>query len=273
MITDTCCDKVYFSSDIVYYQCWRDLKPLLLQLKIPFDFIHHTKDLWVRDFMPIQVSENRFVQFVYHPSYLQGLERYRSNPNLCTQELPYPLLQSNILLDGGNVIKCDDCVLITDKVFSENCQLSPTEIIDELQRILDTEVVIIPNDPLEECGHADGMVRYLGNQRVLLNHYCDFDLPLREKLIKALTPRFEIVELHYGTARYLATSWAYLNYLLIGKDLFVPCLNRRLDEVVYRQLEEALHVAVHPIRCRSTVKIGGGLNCLSWTVKEPIKMN
>ena len=268
IITDTLCNKVYFSSSITRYQCWRVLEPLLTQFHIPFAMVRHTNDLWVRDFMPIQIREGYMVQFDYHPSYLLGCEKYLTNPLRCTQSLPYSIYQSGLNLDGGNVIKCDDCVIITDKVFAENPMLSSAEIIDQLQADLQTEVVIIPHDPSEPYGHADGMVRYLGSNRLLINHYVDFDVSLRQRLLQVLTPRFSVEELHYSTARYLSTSWAYLNYLQVGNQLFVPQFANRIDEMAYRQLEEGLRLPINPIPCCTVAKLGGALNCLSWSVME-----
>jgi hypothetical protein len=46
------------------------LKLILEQYGIPFRIIPGTRDIWCRDYMPIQVSENRFVQFKYAPDYL-----------------------------------------------------------------------------------------------------------------------------------------------------------------------------------------------------------
>lgn len=267
-VTDDKTNRVYFSREIISYQCWKDLEPLLVQKSISYSFINGTRDLWVRDFMPVQIYDNKFIQFVYNPDYLRGKEQYLTDVKSCTLDLDYHVIDSEIVLDGGNVIKCDDCVLITDKVFLENKDLSPFKVVKKLQRLFETEVIIIPRDVHEECGHADGMLRYLGNNRLLLNHYVDFDKPLRDKLIKVLSSRFDITELHYQTDRFLSTSWAYLNYLQVGEYLFAPVFKNRLDNIALAQLEEFTGKEILPVYCKSTVKIGGGLNCLSWTVKH-----
>ena len=38
--------------------------------------VFHTKDYWVRDFMPIQMDEYVFVKFVYNTDYLQDKKKY-----------------------------------------------------------------------------------------------------------------------------------------------------------------------------------------------------
>ncbi len=39
---------------------------------INYGLLPGTKDIWCRDYMPIQVSKNRFIQFNYSPGYLKG---------------------------------------------------------------------------------------------------------------------------------------------------------------------------------------------------------
>ena len=41
---------------------------------VSIDIIPDTNDIWCRDFMPIQLDENGFCQFVYAPDYLRGFE-------------------------------------------------------------------------------------------------------------------------------------------------------------------------------------------------------
>ena len=36
----------------------------------------HTKDYWVRDFMPAQADEDVFVKFIFNPDYLQDKKKY-----------------------------------------------------------------------------------------------------------------------------------------------------------------------------------------------------
>lgn len=268
IVTDEKADYVYFSKDIIYYQCWKYLKPLLEKKNINYSFIHNTKDLWVRDFMPIQIYDGKYIQFVFNPDYLQDTKEYMTNPEDCTKNLDCKIINCDIILDGGNVIKCDDCVIVTDKVVKDNSVYSPFKLKRKLERFFETEVIIIPRDENEECGHADGMLRYIGNNRILLNHYLDFDVALRNRIIDSLNGRFEIEELYFHTDKHLSTSWAYLNYLQVGNVLFVPVFNNKLDDIALKQLEDKTGKEVYPVFSKSTVKIGGGLNCLSLTVKR-----
>jgi hypothetical protein len=121
-------------------------------------------------------------------------------------------------------------------------------------------------DVYDEYGHADGMVRYMGEGRVLLNNYCDFDKALRKKLLSALKVHFDISELHYGT--YTDKSWAYINFLHVGQHIFIPTMEDKLIEKAFRQIAEAFpECECHSIwGCESIVQEGGALNCTTWNV-------
>jgi hypothetical protein len=106
----------------------------------------------------------------------------------------------------------------------------------------------------------------MGNGRVLLNNYCDFDKALRKKILAALSPHFDITELHYDA--YTDMSWAYINFLHVGQHLFVPMLKGKLAETAFRQIGEAYpQYTCHQIwDCEDIVREGGALNCSTWNI-------
>ena len=267
IITDSKTNTVSFSSIITKFRVWKYLKPLLEANNIKYSFIYGTEDIWVRDFMPIQITKSHYAQFYYKPSYLDDKPEYLTD-YYCYCRYGHSLGASfckDLKVDGGNIIKCDDCVIMTDKVFSENPDKSRKEVLSTLEELMGCEILIIPHDPEEETGHADGMLRYIGNNTVLLNHYYDFDETLRKKFLKILSPRFNVVELHLDTDKYLATSWAYINYLQVGGLVIAPAVNKKLDDVAFGQLEDYLKLEVSPVPSLGIVRLGGGLNCASWT--------
>ena len=131
MITENQTNTVFFS-DLLPKKC-----PVLNQYitevleahGIPYAYLSETKDIWCRDFMPIQIEEDCFVFYKYTPDYLQdktGL-RLQTNPDAVLQARQNHLtnvlqntVKVDLILDGGNVVKCGDIVVMTEKVFSEN---------------------------------------------------------------------------------------------------------------------------------------------------------
>ena len=107
---------------------------------VPYALLDGTRDVWVRDFMP--------VSFRYEPSYLKNDPVLRTDfrKDLAPQ-LGLPVTYSNINLDGGNVVFSPSGarVLISDRVFSENPEYPPAVLVHELSELLEAEVLIIPS--------------------------------------------------------------------------------------------------------------------------------
>lgn len=72
MIIDSETNFLYLSDQLeIKYPVFFDLFIKLLdKIGIQYDLLHGTKDVWAKDYMPIQVLENRFVQFKYDPWYI-----------------------------------------------------------------------------------------------------------------------------------------------------------------------------------------------------------
>ena len=222
--------------------------------------------IWARDYMPVQVSEKKFVRFDYSPDYLRDYPEYKPDTSAIFSELDLTVVNSNLVIDGGNAVSCGNKVIMTDKIFRENPHLAQSKLIDSLTRLLEAEIVLIPEDVYEEYGHADGMVRYMGDSNVLLNNYCDFDKALRKKLLAALNPHFNVTELHYGT--HTGQSWAYLNFLHVGQHIFVPMPGDKSGETAFNQIAKAYpQCHCHPVPdCKTIVNNGGALNCTTWNI-------
>ena len=282
MITDRDTNMVYFSKRITWYNVWKHLDPVLRDKEIRYDFIHGTKDIWARDYMPIQLEKNRFVEYVYNPDYLLDDPKRRTDLSVIDKgNLPLSDRDEKtaLIIDGGNVIKCDDAVIMTDKVFLENrrLNLSRKEVVNELERLFG-KVIIIPwniQDEWDFCGHADGMVRYIGNNKVLVNNMCNHpELAWqRKEVMSAIEDAgMDVLELDYGHNSTDVNDWAYLNYLRVGDVIFMPTVGRPdTDHEAARQIAEASGCEVVPVPALSLVRAngkygGGALNCISWTV-------
>src|SRR5688500_14044196 len=87
---------------------------------VPIGIIPGTADLWCRDYMPVQVSEGSFCQFVYAPDYLRGFEHLVTLPDQCRLSFMKDYQKEPIVLDGGNVVASRSKVILTDKIYKEN---------------------------------------------------------------------------------------------------------------------------------------------------------
>ena len=276
MITNFETNKVFIAIGLTspnYIDATSHLLGGMHRHNVEWSFLPHTSspfNIWARDYMPIQVSKEKFVRFNYNPDYLINSPEYKPNTSTILSGIGIQYINSDIIIDGGNVINCGDKVIMTDKIIRENPHYRPNTLIDTLSQLMEAEIVLIPEDKYDEYGHADGIVRYMGNYSLLLNNYCDFDKMLRKKLMSALSPHFEIVELHYDA--FTDKSWAYLNFLHVGQHIFVPMLEDKLTRIAFEQIAEAYpECECHPIwECDNIIREGGALNCCTWNIMTTV---
>ncbi len=273
MICDYETNKVYLAEGIKGYP--KVAEKLLMALcdeGIDTDYLPQTKSkkhVWARDYMPIQLEENRFLQYIYNPDYLRVAPDYIPRYYSICRTMKLNCRKAMYVIDGGNVVKFEDCVLMTDKVVIENKAKDADSFRWDLERVFGCRVHFISWDRYEMFGHADGMVRAIGDRHVLLNNYIDFDKDLRKRLRECLMSKgFEVEELHYDMPRPSKYSWAYLNFLQVNNRIFVPGLGLDEDGKAVDQIKEYYphHKVILVPNCQELVRDGGALNCVTWNI-------
>ncbi len=279
MITDNITNCVYFSS-LLLEKCPvlnAHIVDALQQHKVPYAYLSGTKDIWCRDFMPIQIDEGRYVFYKYTPDYLQdsiGL-RLQTNPEDVfqtssnrLQTIWHNCVVKDLVMDGGNVVKCGDKIVMTDKVFVENRDKSPKEVQNILEEAFRCEVVFLPWEREEKFGHSDGIVHYLDDNRVLMTNYADFDKTFATKFLRILERHFDVAILKYNVKPKHKRSWSYINFLQVGNLVLVPQLGIPEDEQALEQISVVMpNCEVVGIPALEAVRRGGALNCISWNIK------
>ena len=273
MIIDSETNTVYLADGLRHYMPMAiNLLEALYREGIDTYFLRHTesrKHVWVRDFMPIQISPDRYLQYRYSPDYLKKDPDYIPQYETISRGLRLKCKKTDLIIDGGNIVKLQDRVIMTDKVVKENPSYTERDLIQKLENDLECRVCLIPRDPYDIFGHADGMVRPITPDTVLLNNYVNVDKPLRERLLKALRAHgLHVEELHYDLPRPSKQSWAYLNYLQVKNLIFVPALGLPEDALALKQLREFFpEYKIIPVPgCQDLARDGGALNCVSWTI-------
>jgi len=275
MTIDSFTDTVFFS-DLLPARCpelYKSIKAILDENKIEHRLLQNTKDIWCRDYMPIQANEKRFVFYKYHPDYLDTSYYRRTITDVSAiphidslrNEETYNL---DLILDGGNVVKCRDKVIMTEKVFFENKDKSRKAIRQMLEDAFQCDIIFLPWDKHEIFGHSDGIVHYLGDNRVLMTNYADFDANMAKVYIRAMENYVEVIPLTYKVKRKHARSWAYINYLNVDGLVIVPQLGIPEDEQALQQIAELMpRNKVVGVPALEAVRKGGALNCISWNVQ------
>ena len=278
MTTDNLTNTVYFS-DLLPKKCPilnQHIVEVLETNKIRYVYLSETKDIWCRDFMPIQIEEDHFVFYKYTPDYLQTpyYRRIQTNPEKVFQapqnrleQITRNAITIDLVIDGGNVVKCGDTIVMTEKVFVENKDKTRTEVERILKDAFRCDILFLPWDRKETFGHSDGIVHYAGDGKILLTNYDDSSIYYYRRFREVLEKQFEVVPLKYATKRRHARSWAYINFLQIGKLVLVPQLGLEEDGQALEQIANALSdFEVIGIQALEAVRRGGGLNCISWNI-------
>ncbi len=279
MITDINTDTVYFSNWLpkVCPKLYKNLKEFLTANDVDCRLLQNTNDIWCRDFMPIQTGDNHFVAYKYLPNYLNDAEnrKFITNVkkvgNIDLLKWGDNVVDLDLIIDGGNVVKCGNKIVMTEKVFVENKDKSRDDVQKMLTDAFQCEIVFIPWDREEKYGHSDSVIHYLGSDRVLTTNYEQFDADMAEKFHQVLDKHFEVVSLKYDVETLNENSWAYINYLQIDDLVLVPHLGIPEDEQARQQIENLLpecNVISVPDAMEAAEK-GGALNCISWNIKDP----
>lgn len=270
-------NKVYFS-DLLPERCPRTYSGLIEILDrygVPHSLLKGTHDIWCRDYMPVQYSKERFFQFSYHPDYLLDTLEHRhsitSGLVVCRDNgLPKPVY-STIKVDGGNIVHCGKSVVMTSKVFEENPSYTVRELSRDLEAILGARIIFLPWDPEEIYGHADGILRFIDNDTVLMTNYRQFDWWMAERFRRCLEPHFKVLELKFPRKGLYENSWAYINWLQTDKVLILPKFNVPEDDLALEQISRAMPAykgRIEMVDATDLIIHEGGLNCASWTVRE-----
>jgi agmatine deiminase len=178
---------------------------------------------------------------------------------------------SDINLDGGNVIRWNTKAILTDRIFDENEHMDPFKLLNELEHILQAEVIIIPQYPGELTGHADGLIRFINRDTVLINDTTNEISSWKYSLLKVLKDRhLQPVEICTCCSTSITSDSAiglYINYLQLQQVIMVPIFGNKRDEKTLRIIQDVFHnTPVEPIAINAIGKQGGLMNCITWNI-------
>lgn len=275
-------ETVYLSAILAkqYAETCKRLTNILNNHNIPFAFLEGTKDIWCRDYMPVQTPSGKLIQFKYDPSYLKDPEYSgsRSDVRLVDEVNNIHPIFSDINLDGGNVVMLGNKAIITDRIFSENPDWDKEKLINELSTLLECEIIIIPayKPEYDYTGHADGMIRFVDSNTVLVNNLDQDFKYMKDAIVKALEK---------ANLKYINFPWfehkikgnnnhaigIYLNYLEVGNLIVMPVFGvpgNRDAEALAKLNEVFPNKVIETIDYNDIALTGGILNCTTWVIRK-----
>lgn len=304
MIQDQDCNTVYLAEQlgVQYPDIFHGLiKKLRLHGYTPHivKSMNETKvgkelSIWLRDYMPIQVGKKKFVCFEYSPDYLDFQKYYGKKPDggIIAKQFGHLFADyrkgnsqcpKGINIDGGNITKLNDYIVMMDKFIDENPGWRQNELINELKNIMGTNLIILPWDKREAFGHTDGIVRYAGcfngKSRVIINQYGypnidSLDRFFNKRFENRIKPYFdEVCLMQYECKKEECEyRWAYINWLQLENVIILPKFgdaeeNDQAVALVEKYMPQ-YKGKIEQVEATDLVKTGGGFNCASWTTKE-----
>lgn len=275
---------VYMSEllNIRYPETCKRLTDILDKHNVKYAFLKGTKDIWCRDYMPVQIESGKLIQFKYDPSYLKGKtewEESRSDVKDVCRVNNIDAQFSDINLDGGNVLICDGRAIVTDRIFSENPDRNKESLIDELSKLLECEIIIIPalrSRDEDFSGHADGMVRFVDRNTILGNRLAGEYKYIQEGMQKVM----EKFDLRYIDIPFFVTKdpehlysaiGIYVNYLEVNNLIVLPVFGREEDKQAVEIMQKTFpDRVIETLNYNDVAQEGGLLNCTTWVVGKTV---
>jgi agmatine/peptidylarginine deiminase len=249
---------------------------ILEKHKVKYSFLKATKDIWCRDYMPVQTPSGKLIQFTYDPSYLRDNKEWedsRSDVKEVCRLNNIEALFSDINLDGGNVLICDGRAIISDRVFSENPDRDKDEIVKELGQLLECEIIIIPAENDDMTGHADGMVRFV-NRNIILGNNLEAEYKYWRERMQKVIEKYNLKYINMpffvpkDSKHPLSAVGVYVNYLEVDNLIVLPVFGKEEDNQAITIIKEAFPgKAVETIDYNDVALEGGLLNCTTWVIK------
>ena len=284
IINDASTNFVYISDKLkeFYPGTYARLTQLFDEMDIEWDEVKGTKDIWIRDYMPIQISDDHFLVYLYDPDYLKetGTKFLTDSKTIFKSVLHHSHCGDiRIKLDGGNFVVCGDHVVLTDKVFRENGQfLYDSDFCKYLKAVLSPNLILLPwnclypQDPYADVyGHADGFVQWTGGNKVLMSNHRESQPEEADEIRSRLEDvGFEVTEMLFDVLNPNKDfNWAYINYLRVGNKIIVPTVGILEDKQALKYIRAAKpECIVRGFRMRDIARNGGAIHCITWNIKK-----
>lgn len=234
------------------------------------------RDIWTRDFFPVRPDAP--ILFRYAAAAQGGKQkdadwvqaeflRFAKRHGLEFRRAPW-------ILDGGNVVdNSRDRAIVTDRFLADN-GLDKDHGAAVLREALAVErVAILPADPEDRLGHADGMAAFVASNAVALTRYGGKFQQALERELRAAFPNVRIVELEtrfdddafdplYGSAKGI-----YANATVTDRFIYLPVYGLDTDDAALARIRAAADREVVPIDASAVAQMGGSVRCLGAQMK------
>ncbi len=240
---------------------------------------------WIRDYGPFAMRTRAGqIQLIDAP---YGTDRLLDDslPSHLAKHLELPVVDTSLLVEGGNLLSNGDGLLVcSTNMIGENQDRGFT--LKEIRaKLLEEwharEVVFV--DPIagEPTGHVDMLMTFPAKDTVVVGEYReDARDPFNRQLLDETAERMQSVRLPSGRNLKVVRVpmpqqsdeefWpTYLNVLYANGVLLIPYFPENRDSfheavAIYRRLLPGWRIA--GVDCSTIIKSGGALHCLTMTI-------
>jgi agmatine deiminase len=276
-------NQIYIADSLTkkFPQFYNHLKQQLVSTNLQLKIINGTKDVWCRDYMPVQN-----VLFKYTPSYLVSTKSGRasiSNQKEILENLEFTYTDcTDVVLDGGAIEVFGKAALVSDRFLPIN---NRDKLIAKIKSVLDlNKLVIIPADPWDFTGHVDGLVRFIYSENLLINDYTELEKEINKSsryiqkkyytwkrsfdaaLSEAGFNVHPLASAFQENTKTSSASGIYLNFLLLNDYLIMPAFKdwEKENEEAALQLQQFYKRKIIAIEADDIAEEGGVVNCVTW---------
>ena len=250
---------------------YRHFKKLLDTIGVTYLLLESTKDIWCRDYMPI-INKGDMVSFKYTPPYLKKQKHLRTITKNVNTPGVTKFIESDLIIDGGNIVLCEGVLICTDAIFGWNPNYPKDTIIKTLKVVLKLKkVIVIPSYPGDIFRHADGVVKFLDEKhvfvvddRVYKGGYTRCVMKkLKKHGINPIMVPYVDFEIEYNDS--FTARGNYINVLETDTHLIIPAYGLKEDnDAVILYEKHYPNKVVVSINCNGIADEGGVLNCITW---------
>ncbi len=262
--------------------------------RVFFHEVPSVMDIWIRDWAPIPVKNEKgevsLIKACYRPLYITGKDiLFAEGDNEAGKGLvnilKCPIDEINLVWDIGNFThNGNGTAIVTLRLKYDNPWCDEITMRRHFKEKLGVEKLIFMKiEPGDPTLYVDGTVRFLDEKTIAVakypedyipeNKYCD---ELVETLENDLGEGFTILRIPNGPIEDLVTEGFpsakgnHLNFLRVGKYLFMPCYGDIEDEQAIEVIANNFpDINVIPVKSGEITKLarrGGVLNCISWGI-------
>ena len=278
MMLDCNTNFIYFADCLPkqYFAFYQQLMHVVMKCKIKFDFLPAAKHIGIADYMPIQLGLNHFMQSSeLLIDNLEPLERKKiSKAETISHRLDLPLQTLNIQLRRANLVTTTDKIIICDTVFKDNIHIEAHLLVNTLRELFQVnQIIVIPTAVDNVKGNANGMLRFINSDTVLVNDYSKEDISFQYQLLNAL----ENAKLNFITLPYHPyfnrniheVNGIYINYLETEQAIILPNYAMPTDEKAFSVLHDIFNwKTIATVDCNDIAHTGNGLNNIAWNIKK-----